>query len=59
MMDGTAAPQLLDVSVRADIEAIQKLVENLVFSFSQRASNASVSHIQSLQRQVEAPTERR
>src|ERR1700682_1831456 len=48
MMDGTPASRVLDVSVRAAVEAIQKLVENLVFSFSQRASNASVSHIQSL-----------
>ena len=47
MMDGAPAPGLLDVSVRADVEAIQKLAENFVLSFSQRASKASVGHLQS------------
>jgi hypothetical protein len=40
----------LVVSVRADVdEAIQKRAENFVLGFSQRAPNATVSHIQSLE----------
>ena len=42
MMDGAPAPGLLDVSVRADVEAIQKLAETFVSSFSQRASKVTV-----------------